>query len=255
MKAKSNGFTEGAARAITQGCVYALESQKTMIQLYARAASSVDPLRFLVGSLTSASAAGLVFGAYFNIYHSIGAQNPLAGPVAATCVSVIKQPLSNTIRLMQAGVAPNVFQASRKIVSAQGVGGLYKGYGVSLAEDMIEWDMRMRLYDELKGMLPIVGWLPAECVGAVIGAMSGMMAAWVTTPFDTVRANMAMLATRRPTARQDTLRVIGAMWKKGGLPMMYRGARLRAMSSGVKFAMFYAIVEAAKRAEGERERR
>jgi hypothetical protein len=240
---KPDGLTEGLARAVTQACVYAIEARKTMVQVYTHAAPmTFDPWRFLTGALTSASSAGLIFGMYFYIYNNLNG-HPLASPIASTCVSIIKQPISNSIRLMQAGVAPNIFKASRRIFFAHGVGGLYNGYFVSLCEDMIEWDVRARLYDR---MHRIPHALPPEVAGAAFGALSGILAAWITTPFDTIKTSMAMMAARNHS-HQGFLQVTFSLFQKGGIPTFYRGANYRAISSGLKFALFYSIVEAKKK--------
>jgi Mitochondrial carrier protein len=239
-----DGVLEGCVRALTQACVYGIETHKVMTQVYARATPvPFDICRFFTGIVTSASSAGFTFGVYFSLYNHLGPENPMAGPIASTAVSFIKQPISNSIRLMQAGMAPNAFKAGRRILQAHGIRGLYSGYCVNLAEDMIEWDMRARLYDAMR-QTAFTG--PPELVGAFIGALSGMLSAWVTAPFDTIKTNMAVMASRNHS-NQDFLHVTFSILKKGGLPMLYRGAHLRALSSGLKFAMFYSILEAAQK--------
>jgi Mitochondrial carrier protein len=231
-KRKKTGVEEGIARALTQGCIYGLEARKT-IQQVCKKSPIQDPVRMLGGMITSMLASGIVFSSYFSVYHGIGAANPWAGPVAAGAVSSIKQPISNMMRLLHTGITPNIVAAGCKIVRVQGVRGLYCGYTASLAEDLIEWDVRTRLYE---GMCGATGGS-----GAVLGGVAGMMAAWITTPFDTVRANAAIAATKSQGANVLSLAI--NMYSTGGLKSLYRGARLRAISSGLKMALFYAILE------------
>lgn len=83
-----------------------------------------------------------------------------------------------------------------KIFKADGVGGLYKGFGVSVQGIIIYRAAFFGLYDTAKGMLPdpkntplVISWAIAQCVTTVSGIIS--------YPFDTVRRRLMMQSGRK----------------------------------------------------------
>lgn len=243
MHERKNGLREGISRGLSQALVFGFEAQKTLLQVHGHAVKM--PLANVMdmmgrGMLTSACTSGIVFGSYFTVYHSIGSSNLWAGPTAAFMTSFVKIPISNSMRLMQAGLAKNVVDAGKKIVRARRVRGLYNGYGASLAEDIIEFDLRTRLYTSLRAKFPTDK--GDSGVGMSIGAFVGMLAAWVTTPFDTVRAHMALDAAGLSKKRTVVSTAVD-LYKCGGVPALYRGATIRAFSNAIKSALFYMFFE------------
>lgn len=241
---RKDGLREGIARGMSQACVYCYEAQKTMLQVYGKV-PKMPPVQFIQvmsrGLAESVLTSGIVFGSYFSVYNHIGMTNPFAGPIATLATSVIKTPISNSMRILQAGLAPNLIQATKKIIKAKSVGGLYSGYRTSILEDMIEIDMRVRTYKFLRDTLSNhTNVSPSLALG--IGALSGMVTAWVTTPFDTVRAHMAVDATTK-TKNKGPIVQAAKLIKKGGVRQLYNGAMVRAVANGVKNALFYMFFE------------
>ncbi len=237
---RHGGMREGLARGLSAACLYGLEAHKTMLQVHGRGLSGANMLEMMVkGMFTSAITSSVVFGSYFSVYHSIGPANFWAGPVSAVATSVIKIPLSNTIRLMQAGLAKNVVDAGRKIVQARRVRGLYNGYTASVAEDIIEFDLRTRMYSGIRSRVPDQA---NPWTGLSIGAVVGMFAAWITTPFDTIRAHMAIEAAGL-AKRRSVMKTAAHLYKTGGVSALYRGATIRAMSNAMKHALFFMFYE------------
>merc|ERR1712042_34478 len=83
-----------------------------------------------------------------------------------------------------------------KVFKADGMGGLYKGFGVSVQGIIIYRAAFFGLYDAAKGMLPdpksaglILSWAIAQCVTTVSGIIS--------YPFDTVRRRLMMQSGRK----------------------------------------------------------
>lgn len=83
-----------------------------------------------------------------------------------------------------------------KIFKADGLGGLYRGFGVSVQGIIIYRAAFFGLYDTAKGMLPdpksagiIVSWAIAQTVTTISGIIS--------YPFDTVRRRMMMQSGRK----------------------------------------------------------
>jgi len=84
-----------------------------------------------------------------------------------------------------------------KIAKSDGIGGLYRGFGVSVQGIIIYRAAFFGLYDTAKGMLPgggkgagfFLSWGIAQCVTTVSGIIS--------YPFDTVRRRMMMQSGRK----------------------------------------------------------
>jgi len=258
----SHGFAEGAARAASQMLIYCIETLKIHQQIYGRLpAMSASQWAEHIGRgmLSSVVSSGLVFGAYYSAYNRLAASSShllsaLAGPVSTVATSVIKIPMGNSMRLLQAGIGRNIVDSGSRIVRLHGFRGLYGGYALSVAEDAIEWDARERLYQSLKGHAVFAD-LPPITVGVVLGALTGMFAAGITTPFDTLRSQIAY---RSSGAAAGGAAQLGAIMRDisaaagGNVPAaLFRGARYRMLSCGVKSGLFYAILEAIRPAAGD----
>lgn len=252
---RQGGIDEGLARGLSQMCVYCLETQKTIMQVNGKQMAQALPLPKLVrlltkGMLESVCTSSLVYGAYFSIYNSFNGHF-LAGPVAALGTSLMKVPISNSMRILQAGAAPTFIGAGKKIMRAKGVKGLYSGFPVSLLEDTLELDFRTRLYLLLKNTLPL-DLAHNPTVSLAIGCFCGMTAAWITTPCDTVRTMLAVHSknTGSKVTSMDAARLI---LRSGGIKGLYRGGTLRATSNGLKSAIFFMILEILQRPSGRKE--
>jgi len=239
------GSIEGIARGLSQALTYVFEVHKTSIQVHGRS-PDWTPLQWAnnlsLGVFQSSLTAGFVFQTYFAVYYSISETqlSALASPIASFVTSGIKIPIGNCMRVVQASpkLAPTIIHAGLAITKNRGIHGLYSGYMLSLIEDIIEMDVRTRLY--IAGMHHSRGHENTPIRGFAIGAVAGAVAAAITTPFDTMRAHLAHHAahTKMKTSNLETF--IKLQRQSGGL---YRGVRLRALSTGIKAALFYAIVE------------
>jgi len=112
-----------------------------------------------------------------------------------------------------------------KIFKADGLGGLYQGFGVSVQGIIIYRAAFFGLYDTAKGMLPdpknagiLLSWAIAQCVTTVSGIIS--------YPFDTVRRRLMMQSGRKSadimyTGTLDCWRKIAA---QEGTGAFFKGA-------------------------------
>lgn len=231
-----NGLMEGISRGASQACVYMLEFQKTQLQLYGYV-PKYSPLEWSQhlsrGLISSALSAGIVYGVYFSTYNQIH-DKIFAGMAATIATSIIKIPIANSMRVLQSGVYPHVFAAASAIFKAQGIRGIYSGYGVSIVDDYFDMECRIRIYNYLRGLVPEEKM--NHGLGLFIGGLSGMVAAGVTTPFDTIRCHMAIASTHKGKvcAFQTALR----MYQLGGLRMFIKGVGYRTSSNAVRSALF-----------------
>lgn len=250
-KDNGGGTYEGLARGLSQALTYVFELHKTSIQVYGSSPkwTGVQWLGNISrGIWQSSLSSGLVFHTYFTVYHSLSATPwaSLANPIASLVTSSIKIPIGNCMRVMQANpkMAPTVVHAGALLTKNQGARALYSGYSLSLIEDMIEMDLRIRLYDAGKALTHPSQQNPVS--GFAIGALAGAFAAAITTPFDTLRAQLAFHASQTKQKRTGA-QILASICATSSPPKvvqtLYRGMNMRALSTGVKTALFYSILE------------
>jgi hypothetical protein len=157
------------------------------------------------------------------------------------------------MRVLQATAAPTIVHIGINMVRKRGPAALYSGYFLSLVEDVIEMDVRMRIYYALVGPPSDAGGTASlatasPITGVMIGTLAGSVAAAVTTPFDTMRSQLAFM-NNSGTHRMTSIQVLGHICKKNGPLALYRGAHLRATSIGLKAALYFACLEGLKAQE------
>lgn len=274
-QAAASGWQEGVARALSQALCYVFEIQKTTLQVYGHMpqySPAVWASQISRGVAQSSLTAGLVFHTYFSVYHALS-PNWTAGPVAALATSVLKIPIGNCMRIVQStpNQHPTIFHAARSFLKTSGVTGLYGGYFLCLCEDIIEMDLRIRVYNAImsRSDLPPAAVVP---VGIACGAFAGAAAAALTTPFDTLRTKIAFntlsaTATKDATTAiagaagaaaaaarppQTGVQILGSLCASGGAMgaarALYTGTSIRAVSTGLRTAAFYGLLEAMKHA-------
>lgn len=242
---RQNGLVEGIARSVSQAAVFIIDTQKTQKQLYGDIGNQCRHHLMQVvrnGILTSIITSGLVFGTYYRVYYGIGNENWYAGPCAALSTSFVKIPISNAMRCLQSGQVSNIVSAAKKIYQTKTWKGLYSGYGMSLLEDLIEFDTRARLYQLLREPLSKYEDKTKTCktmIGGSLGALSGACTAWITTPFDTIRTQMAV-----SKMNENGMIVARKILRERGIQGLYAGGLLRASASAVKSSIFFLCVEA-----------
>lgn len=237
----NNGIIEGIARGASQACVYALEFQKTQLQMLGTIPryTLVEWLNHMSKGLVSSTiSSGVVYATYFSLYNQFPYRT-FAGAAATIGTSIIKIPIANSMRVLQTGNHPHVFSAGRNIIGAQGMRGLYNGYWLSIPDDYIDMEIRIRMYNFLRNMIPSHYMTPQ--MGLVLGAVSGSVAAAVTTPFDTIRCHMAVTSTQKQ--RTTVINTAREMFCKGGLPMFTRGVYFRASSNALRTSLFCLFYE------------
>lgn len=256
-KKSVGGINEGIARALSQACVYPIETRKTLAQVYGVAHQQLrirTPITTWINGLsTSCITAGIVFCTYFSIYNNLK-PSPFATSAASFITSFIKLPFGNSMRLMQCGTSKNIIHAGSRLCEKEGVRGLYNGYGLCLIEDAIDMDLRLRLYN---GMISVIhknkknpntaslsaAPAPSPVVSTIIGATAGAISCGITTPFDTVRARMCFNTAKNCTVLDRNAIHIGKMiLLQEGLAGFWQGASLRLASNAVKSGLFFCFL-------------
>lgn len=113
----------------------------------------------------------------------------------------------------------------KKIVKADGVVGMYRGFGVSVQGIIIYRAAFFGIYDTAKGLLPdpkntplVVSWAIAQTVTTISGIIS--------YPFDTVRRRMMMQSGRKKTEilYKNTIHCWATIAKTEGTAAFFKGA-------------------------------
>jgi len=220
-----NGYREGISRCLSQTLVYGIERRKTQLQIFGYT-NKLSCASWTCGYLTSGCTAGIVYTTYFTIYNNLmNSQNSLlatfATVIAGIITSFIKIPIGNSMRILQSGKVNNILSAGKILYKEKGFLNLYKGYRISLIEDIIEMDIRLRLYNYISNKLDKKDNILLQ---TMIGSISGSFASGITTPFDTIRSRMIY---------NKPLSIMG----------LYNGVQYRTLSNAVKGATFFLFYE------------
>jgi hypothetical protein len=244
-KQKKTGLHEGLARAISQACVYSIESQKTVKQLHRSLPVFTQKQllhRWVSGTTTSCITAGIVFSIYFSIYNNLE-KYPFAGCVSSFVTSFIKLPIGNSMRIMHSGASNNILAAGKKLYKKNGIAGLYNGYGLCLIEDIIDIDLRVRLY---KGMTEAThsssssSSSQGNILSLAYGSIAGAISTGITNPFDTIRSHMCF--HNASNMNVHPLTITKKIFKQKGIGGFYTGAGLRISSNAIKHGLFFLIL-------------
>ena len=255
------GCKEGVARMLSQSATYLLEVRKSLFQIHGNTAGSALTsgewwTAFHRGVWQSSVSAGLVYGLYYKVYHTcvMNQQHPLEANAVATFVtSLVKIPLSNAIRWIQLNPKQryHIGTSLHHIYRQNQFRGLYSGYGLSFVEDFIEMALRDTLFAQFDQWNTAHGGLRSHEIGFVGGALSGATVAYATTPFDTLRCHLVYQASMNNCRERGNalaclfspLHTTRQLIADHGVGLFYRGARTRAISTGLRMAFFYTFMK------------
>lgn len=220
---------EAISRCLSQGCLYPIETRKTALQLYGKI-QNIPSKSLLNGAITSSVSSGIVYFTYFSIYNNV--KNSI---VAGSLSSIVKIPISNSMRILQISKDnANIFQCFMKIIKTQGITGLYSGISLSIIEDIIEFDMRNRLYNMFNHINPNKNNIFNTLLkGCAVGAISSS----ICMPIDSLRSHLVFNSIS--SLKKSPITII----KQIGIPRLYTGLHIRVSISALKFALFYTFLE------------
>lgn len=199
------------------------------------------------------------------------ASNAAAGLSAAVAAQIIWTPIDVVSqRLMVQGDSPLKYRggvdAFRKILTSDGLGGLYRGFGMSILtyapsnavwwasysvsqriiwSGMGCWVTRSR--DSRTGFKPDCG--TVAVVQGISAAMAGGAAALVTMPLDTIKTRMQVMdgCEEEGMGRMTVGRAVKSLLKEGGWMACYRGLGPRWASMSLSATTMITTYEFLKR--------
>jgi len=232
------GFREGVARIVSQVCTHPFERNKIHLQIHGISPGSLS----FRGIFQASIASGLIYSSYFTLYNTI-TPNPFASSISSLLTSVIKIPINNSIRLFF--VMPHVntiLDCSQIIFKKNGMKGLFTGYRINILEDLIETNIRDKIYNDFK-VSSLKFNLNPEIINTCIGAAAGSFAAAITTPFDTIKSNLVYNASVKINNESLKHSLMHIYANKNGLCGLYQGMHIRACNNAVRYALFYFILQ------------
>ncbi|XP_016949519.1 probable mitochondrial glutathione transporter SLC25A40 isoform X4 [Drosophila biarmipes] len=149
--------------------------------------------------------------------------------LAVTCVSPVE--LIRTKMQSQRMTHAEMFGTIRQVVQSQGVLGLWRGLPPTILRDVPFSGIYWTCYEYLKSFFGVVE--PTFSFSFVAGAISGSVAATITTPFDVVKTHEQIefgekfiFSDNPPKQQVPTKSVavrLASIYRLGGLPAIFSG--------------------------------
>lgn len=195
-------------------------------------------IEFLFRSLIGVPSSTLYMVTYDHLLHSAfplfitpSASTPLfAGIAARTFISTIVSPLelirinlqSTPLSSSNPNTLRSVVSSVANLVRKQGSMSLWKGLGASLWRDVPFSGLYWANYEGLKSWFNRNG-REGTSVAFASGAMSGIVAALVTSPFDVLKTRRQALIMSTPSHTTATIPLLRRMVQTEGYSVLYTG--------------------------------
>ena len=172
-----------------------------------------------------------------------------AAAVAEMVACLVRVPTDNIKQKRQAGLFATTQATVTHIVSGRGLGGFYVGYLSTIMREVPFSLIQFPLYEAMKRYYHTHHSLstePQPAAYAVMGSLSGSVAAALTTPMDVVKTRMML---RRGGEGAGALGVVGTMrevYAEGGVARLFSGVGPRVLWIGLGGAVFLGGYETAK---------
>mmetsp|Transcript_8741 Transcript_8741/g.13001 ORF Transcript_8741/g.13001 Transcript_8741/m.13001 type:complete len:244 (+) Transcript_8741:1156-1887(+) len=171
--------------------------------------------------LASMPCAGTFWGAYTLAKYTLGSQT-LAALAGSLSASIVRNPFEVLKQQLQAGYQ----QTPLNILNTQGISGLYVGVGSLVMRELPFDTLQMVVYEFLKQSMDL---------GPLKGAVSGSLAAFVTTPIDVAKTRI--MTDSGKGVYKNLLQTVSLVYKDEGLASLWAGCLVR-----VLFATFGGMI-------------
>eukprot|EP01139_Manchomonas_bermudensis_P010306 Amastigsp_a340184_45.p1 type:complete len:274 gc:universal Amastigsp_a340184_45:880-59(-) len=165
-----------------------------------------------------------------------------AGEVSACLVRV---PTEVTKQRLQTGQHRSLAESVRAILSKEGLGGLYRGFGVTIARELPFAFIQFPLYERFKVLLAarahdgrISSYQAAAC-----GSLAGGIAAALTTPLDVLKTRVML---SREVPRPSMAHVLRQILRDEGPATLLNGIQPRVLWISIGGFVFFGVYEQAR---------
>jgi len=237
--------------------LYPLDTLKTRLQ---------SPQGFLksggfkgVYNGVSAAAGGSMPGAgiFFCCYETFkpifsGVGNPalaqmMAATIAETCACSVRVPTEVVKQRMQIGLHSSIFEALPAIVKADGIMGLYRGFGITVMREIPFSAIQFPLYEKSKLIWADLQGNPLSSIqAATCGSICGGFAAGVTTPLDVVKTRLMLGKDINGIKYEGARDVVSKIHKTERIGTFFSGVQPRVMWISIGGFVFFGAYETAK---------
>merc|ERR1712002_1333456 len=167
-------------------------------------------------------------------------QSLLIGAAARTFAGSVMIPFTMVKTRMESGAFQyrSVFTALNSILCAEGLRGLTRGLGPTLARDVPFSSLYLAFYDLLKSQTP--GWLSSsspESAHMLAGLGAGLLASIVTQPADVVKTRM------QTGSVSSVVTTVSYLYREKGIYAFTAGLAPRMLRRSVMAAMAWTVYE------------
>ncbi|CAM6032798.1 unnamed protein product [Sphagnum compactum] len=171
-----------------------------------------------------------------------GAVHVVSASMGTIVASIVRVPADTLKHRVQAYMHPNVFEAFRSVVTAEGIGGLYKGFWPTLLRDVPEIAIQFGVYEKLRGVVQakrnVTKLTTPEHLA--LGACAGAIAATITMPLDLVKTH------QQCGIGQGIPRIVMSVMEEKGAAGLFTGVGARALHVSLMSALFFGLFEYCK---------
>jgi len=169
------------------------------------------------------------------------------GEVVACLVRVPVEVVKSRTQTASYGLQASSLDALKRVWSAEGLSGLYRGFGTTVVREIPFTSIQFPLYEFLKDRASrALGNRQLEAYeAAVCGSIAGGVAAAATTPLDVLKTRV-MLDLRDPTKSSPSLLTrLRQIYRNEGLGALFSGVVPRTLWISAGGAVFLGVYEQA----------
>ncbi|XP_024362986.1 putative mitochondrial carrier protein PET8 [Physcomitrium patens] len=171
-----------------------------------------------------------------------GVVHVASASIGTLASSIVRVPADTLKHRVQAYMHPNVFEAFRSVVTAEGIGGLYKGFWPTLMRDVPEIVIQFGVYEKLRTVVQkkrnVTKLTTPEHL--LLGACAGAIAAACTMPLDLVK-------TRQQCGAQQAIpMIVAGVIREKGASGLFSGLGARTVHVSLMSALFFGFFEYCK---------
>ncbi|KAG8791081.1 S-adenosylmethionine transporter [Ceratobasidium sp. 428] len=214
------------------------------------AGTSVDLLFFPIDTIKTrlqSSQGFLKAGGFKGIYRGIGSVvvgSAPGGEVAACLVRVPTEVVKSRTQTSAYGAGVSSFGAFMRVARAEGIRGLYRGFGSTIMREIPFTSLQFPMYEFFKIRLAkALGRSIGPHEAAVCGSVAGGIAAAVTTPLDVLKTRLMLDMKDAPERKIPLPTRFAQIYRTEGMRALFSGVVPRTLWISAGGAVFLGVWE------------